>query len=256
MQQLEQDAVAALVALAVVVQQRQADLAVGQVVLAAVLADHLVEAGEDLLADGVEVAQLEVVVDVEDAVHYLEHGAGPHAQRVGLLAALRGVDQQLQRVGRSGHGGRDQLLLAGRQKGGDDEFERLLVGAADQRGGGRLVQVEAVFAGELAGVVQVAQGQLAQVDGRDAAGDGVQIAPVEREAALALQRGVQSGHVGPVVGAAPRATAAAARGINVAARGGAVGLQRFSIAARPIVVNQYAPPPAKTCDRQLVAILA
>jgi hypothetical protein len=160
LQQLEQDAVAALVVLAVVVQQRQADFAVGQVVLLAVVADHFVERAEHLRADGVEVAQLEVVVDVENPVHHLQHGARPHAPHVDLLAAQRGVHQQ-QRVFRRGHLGRDQAGLL-RREAAADEGHRLLVGAADQRHRRRLLQVEAVLAHELVRIVQVAQGQRAK----------------------------------------------------------------------------------------------
>jgi len=150
-------------------QQGQASLAIAQKELAVFFADHFVQAGKHLLADGVEVAQFEVVIDVKDAVHDFQHGAGPHAAQFHLFIAVqRGVHQQVQRVFRLAYFKRDKGRLGRRQEAAADEVERFAVGAGDHLAGVGIVDVETVFAHELVGVVLVAQGQSAEVDCRHA----------------------------------------------------------------------------------------
>jgi hypothetical protein len=194
LQQFEQDAVAALVAFLIVVQQRQAHLAVGQEVLLAVLEDDFIETGEHLFADGVEVAQFEVAVDIKNPVHDLEQGARPHAQHVAVAGALRGVHQQLHRVFGEPDFGWDQVGLAGFEEVRRDEIDGFAMAAQDAGAGRTLVEIEAVFARELARVMQIAQCQRRQVNGRHAARDGIQVAPVQREPVPAFERRDGIGH--------------------------------------------------------------
>jgi hypothetical protein len=159
LQQLQEDAVAALVALALHVQQRQLPHAIAEETLPVSLFQQRLQPGEDLLADGVEVAQLEVGVDVDEAVHHLQQRTAPQALGLVPMVAEGSLQQQVERVGRLRHAGGDERGLFRAQELPAHEVQRLGVQRAHGLGHAGLGEVQPVLAHELPRILRRAQRQ-------------------------------------------------------------------------------------------------